>query len=777
MMRARRKTKTLGLGVAAGLMTSLALGACNESTEAGGDEECVSDEQFFQENIYTAILAQDCAQCHNPSGAAKDTSFIIRDKNWGPDYVDQNMEMFAQLSKLQYEGTPWILLKPTNKIAHEGAERFAEGSDDYKTFQEMIERFENPTVCDEGDAQAEFFDGVELLDEVATLRKATLSLAGRLPTIEEEERVRNGGFEALDQVLLEVMAEDEFYVRLKEIYNDHLLTDRYYPDTQALDLLDSCDPAEGEMCDYPNAYWFDSLSEEQRGEAASFSNKGVAREPLELVAHVVRNDLPYTEILTADYTMVNWYSAQSLGVDPSKADPNDYSKFVPAQIPGVPHAGVLTTTVWMNRFPTTPTNRNRHRSRMLAEFFLATDLQALGSRPVDATAIEGFNPTMNDPNCTICHAEVDPPAGAFQNWDEQGRYRPPESGWFADMLPPGFGDLEMPYANSQAALQWLVREVVKDRRFAVSAVHIMYKGLTGQDPLQEPDDPQADGYLEAIKAAKIQTQVFDGIAQKFIDSNYNLKTVVLEIVKTEYYRAHNAFELDETREKELKDLGTGRLLIPEQLNRKIVAATGYPWRGFDVTSNNGIDYLVDMNIYRLFYGGIDSDNVTERITEPNGIMANVAKRMANEMSCLAVPQDFTKDPANRVLFPLVERDFSPEDSNGFEVPAASAAIRANIQYLAQRMWGEYLELNDPEINRVYELYVNVWKDGQAGLALPVEEGGYGTNLPGACVADVDYFSGEPIPEGQAVIDDSNYTVRAWMAVMTYMLSDYRFLSE
>ena len=31
----------------------------------------------------------------------------------------------------------------------------------------------------------------------------------------------------------------------------------------------------------------------------------LSQEPLELIAHVIMNDLPYSEVLTADYTMVN----------------------------------------------------------------------------------------------------------------------------------------------------------------------------------------------------------------------------------------------------------------------------------------------------------------------------------------------------------------------------------------------------------------------------------------------------------------------------------------
>lgn len=755
-----RRKHELPVRVTVGLLASMAVLGCEEEAETE-EEACISDADFFQEKVYGPILAVDCASCHNEQGQAKHTSFILRDNKWGPDYVQQNLEMFSQLARLQFEGTPWILLKPTGGIAHEGGQRFTEGSEQYAAFQEMIARIENPTTC-ETEEEQDFFADVELLDEVATLRKATLSLAGRLPTLEEEQRVRDGGFEALDGVLDEVMREDEFYVRLKEIYNDYFLTDRYYFNRDAIALLDEDD--------YPTRYWFDALEGDEAQRMGNLSNRAVAREPLELVAHVVRNDFPYTEILTADYTMVNWYSAKVFGVPFD--GPEDYETFRPASIPGIPHAGVLTNTVWLNRFPTTDTNRNRHRSRMLYEFFLATDVQALGSRPVDATAIAGHNPTMNDPNCTICHEIVDPVAAAFQNWDAMGRYRPPEMGWYPDMRPAAFGEAEMPAASGTAALQWLVREVIQDRRFALSAVHIMYEGLSGQAPLQEPDDPQAPDYLAAIKAAKEQRRTFDAIAERFMSEEWNLKTVVKEIVKSSYYRAYNASpDLGEERRAELSQVGTGRLLTPEQLDRKIVATTGYPWR------NSDTNYLLSDSWYRIYYGGIDSNTIVARITEPNGVMANVAKRMSNEMACISVPQDFAKDAADRVMFPLVEADYQPEDANGFEVPAAAAAIRGNIQYLVQRLWGEYLDINDPEIGRIFELFIAVWEDGKQGMAVPDEEQRYSTNLPGSCAATTEYNTGEPIPEARQVRTDPNYTVRAWMAVISYMLSDYRFLHE
>ena len=779
-MRARTHRKTLGLGLAVGLLSAFTLNACADADGDGG--ECISNEDFFKEKVWANILGAEggCISCHNPGGAAKDAAFILRDAAWGPDYIENNLKVFESMAKLEYDGVPWILAKPSQDkgIVHGGQMQLEKGSEKYKAFESMIERIAEPVSCDdEADGEAEFFSGVELLDEVATLRKASLSIVGRVPTLEEEQRVRDGGFEALDEILGEMMTEDEFFTRLKEIYNDHFLTDRYYPNTAALDVLESL--GEDESPVYPNVRWYEGLPEAEAETAGRFSNQAISRESLELVAHVVRNNLPFTEILTADYTMVNSYSAKVYGLGNVQfQDPSDYTEFAPAQVPGIPHAGVLTSPIFLTRFPTTDTNRNRHRARMMYKFFLATDVLALGNRPVQSSSILGTNPTLNDSGCNVCHNVIDPAAAGFMNFGAMGEYAPPETGWFPDMKQPGFGDLVLPPAEYPRALNWLATQMANDRKFAVSAVHVVYHGLSGDDPLKPPTEPSEPGYLEGIRAADMQAAIFDEVATAFIEDGYNLKTIVKALVKTPYYRAVNATGLDESRELELAKLGTGRLLIPEQLHRKIEAVTGQPWRvGVD-----GTDLLIDMDEYRIFYGGIDSDTITERITEPNGIMANVAKRMGNEIACWTTAADFTRAPGDRSLFPFVDPSFSPEDSNGFEVPAASSAIRANLQYLHAKLLGEYLDQNDPEINRSYELFLNVWKEGQRGMGNTVtaEDGTeapeYSTSLPGGCQATSDFWSGAPLNE-RAITEDRDYTVRAWMAVMSYLLSDYRFLHE
>ena len=160
-MNRAQKTRNYGLGMAA-LLVSLTATACYDGAE-DGDGDCVSTEDFFRETVYAPILANDCMNCHTSAGAAKDTSFILRTPESGPDYLDANLEAFTQMSKLQFEGQSWILLKPTVGIEHEGGERFNTRSDQYAAFVDMIARIENPSACESGDPTDEYFDGVELL--------------------------------------------------------------------------------------------------------------------------------------------------------------------------------------------------------------------------------------------------------------------------------------------------------------------------------------------------------------------------------------------------------------------------------------------------------------------------------------------------------------------------------------------------------------------------------------------------------------------------------------
>jgi len=607
-----------------------------------------------------------------------------------------------------------------------------------------------------------------------TVRKAALDLVGRLPTADEVKKAQ-GGEASLDAVLRAMLEEPAFYDRLAEMTNDLLLTNHYLTDngcnTPALNLLpaDSLPGLGGYMgmgqdqfkhcCDGPK---------EDPPQCPSFrdfrvsANNAVAREAVNLYTYVVKNNRPFSEVLTANYVLVNQASAQVYSVDQAVkfSDPGNPNELQEAQatyqIPDAqkninptayPHAGVLTTPVFLDRYPTTETNRNRHRARFVQKLFLGADILLFGTRPLDADAASRIvmTPTLNNSACVTCHKVNDPIAGAFQ-------------AWYGDMFPPGYEDKMMPASNYKQGPQWLSAQLVADPRFALGSVYFAYTALTGHEPLTFPKDPTDPLFTAKSQAWQVQDAVFRQIVEKFTKDNLNLKTVFVELVKSSYYRAvKGPAKIDEAGAAQLAGVGTGRLLTPEMLDRKVSAVLGAKW-----ARDKDHDWLT--SDYYFSYGGIDSYNVTKRVVQPNGIIAGVASRLANEMSCNLVPNDFVLPKEERRFFSGVELDSVPQ-AGGNDVPGNITRIRANIRQLHELLLGEQLEDNDPEVDRTFALFLAAWKTTAST-----------TDISDACHATKD-AQGNDLPKEKQINDDKNGTLRAWMAVTSYLLSDFKFLYE
>ena len=251
------------------------------------------------------------------------------------------------------------------------------------------------------------------------------------------------------------MTGPEFHEFLIRGANDRLLTDR-----------DDGNVIDGHhFVDFTRETYRRKKAALASGDRTSYSqwrNKvehGARRAPLELIAHVVENDLPYTEILTADYIVANPFAARAYGASTAFDDPNDPREFKPSKIvsyylegdefkyeydpvlqaqriidPGplrvdYPHVGILNTTTFLSRYPTTATNRNRARARWTYYHFLGLDVEKSASRTTDPVALaDTDNPTMHNPACTVCHSVLDPAAGAFQDYGDDGFYKDQRGG-------------------------------------------------------------------------------------------------------------------------------------------------------------------------------------------------------------------------------------------------------------------------------------------------------------------------------------------------------------
>jgi hypothetical protein len=652
-------------------------------------------------------------------------------------------------------------------------------------------------------------EGVSNASTQQTLRSASIQLAGRLPDATEialvDEQQETGLLSALDRIMM----EDEFYDRLIEIFNDVFLTDKYVSANDSdggIQLLDNDD--------YPNRYWFNDVyaddgtdtTNDNRNCARRLANDAVAREGLELINYLVRNDLPIKGLVNADYMMVNWYSQQvydaelidpaaEFAVLPESQNPclpystsysnatlrHDPMDFKPARITkqleytrGIPHAGILTSAMFLNRFPTTVTNRNRHRSYKVYDIFLDTDILAIeGSRPTDDDELSSPTPTLDNPACYTCHTVMDPVASAFQHWTDRGQLIPSNhqsnrNPWQAsDIEAPGLGTQKLPLSGPDGAfnnmLQWLGNEIASDSKFQRAIARHLYEGLVGQKLLPAPGSEASEADITAYNA---QRAFINSVGQNMASNNWNLKAAVKTIILSPYYRAQN---VDAEKVVSADHIGSSRLLSPEMLQRKLRATMGFDWYQLRNNQQNN----------RIMYGGIDSDSVTDRITEPSGLMIAMQERMAIEMACRGVAFDFSKPQAQRKIFIHVEPDTEPLASNGSEVADNINAIKQNIQYLHRSLLSEELATDSEELNHSYQLFLTTLQTGQTMLASP---GDYAPSpsvwLPWNCRARWDRANyDQALPEEQRIERDDNYIIRAWMAVITYLLSDYRFVYE
>lgn len=741
-------------------------------------------DNFFVDEVWAKVGSQKCLTCHKKGGDGADSQFVLID----PKKVDgaakdtamrQNAAAFAAMVMAKEKDKPRILQKVLGELDHGGKDVLKADSAEFRVLAELVRRVEGgggKVTLPAADPNAPpFFQGVTMLDDRRLLRRATLSLAGRLPTEAELAAVAKDGRKALPAILDAVMKEEAFYTRLREGFNDIFLTLGLDGATEATVL--SYDHFNQTRLWYQKHDLSHIKDEKERKQAgyklANDYRKALLGEPMKLVEHVVRNDKPFTEIVTADYIMVSPYTARGYGIFDDIKDrfknPDDPFEYVPVKLKALvsrdknskegnmdsatgfyPHAGLLSAFQYLTRYPTTETNRNRLRARMYYQHFLGVDVLELAARVSDAAATTAKHkiPTMQAAECVVCHKTLDPVAGLFQDYwrfADLGVYGKRKGGWFTDMFGAGFEGEDLPKQDRWRALQWLGERTAKDPRFATTMVEHVYYVLTGRKVLLPPkglDDPL---YAARAKAYTEQRKQVEAIAAKFLKGGFNLKLVFTEWVLSDFYRADGPTTVlkDACRKAELDDIGLVRMLSPEQLERKVEAVFGEKWGKL-----NG-----DL---AMLYGGIDSKEVTERAADPSGAMGAIQRLMSNDVACKEVAKDFRRPAAERKLFPTIEPSVVPGTADN------DKKLREAMAHLHAKILGRADDANSDEVKRTFKLFAAVIQDAAANKASKEDT----------------YFCrpGNKDAPGSKV-DDPTYTIRAWRAVVTYLLRRNEFLYE
>ena len=424
----------------------------NLSTAARGAVAALpTAEEVFRDRISGPVVQAKCITCHVAGGIADEPLSdlqLVRRSN--PDHEALNLQAFKDfLANPDHDGK--YILDKIQGVGHGGGAQVAVDTPEFEDMKRFL-RLLGEDVTPVPVTLQTLFDTVRMAPTPRALRRAALIFAGRIPTSAEYAAALRGGA-VLRATIRGLMEGPEFHEFLTRAANDRLLTDRNI----------------GQVIDHNvGRYFVDFVNESYRRREAAFgigkpgqyydwndrSQHGFRRAPVELIAHVVENDLPYTEILTADYIMANPWAARGYGASTTFDDPEDLYEFRPSRIvsyyregegfvseydpalgstrvldPGplhtrYPHAGLLNTTSFLLRYPTTATNRNRARSRWTYYHFLGLDIEKSASRTTDPVALaDTNNPTMHNPACTVCHIVLDPVAGTFQFYGDEGFYK------------------------------------------------------------------------------------------------------------------------------------------------------------------------------------------------------------------------------------------------------------------------------------------------------------------------------------------------------------------
>ena len=803
------------------LGTALSL-ACQLRISAVGGAEA------HAQNLYDAadaVVQNKCIGCHIEDGLAPKAgaSLALRQTS-DPTYLDFNFSNFHALSEAR---SSQYILNKAQGASHGGGAVIEPFSSDYKLLADFLQALALGTTCSSSSLKKQagnsnpdaLWSGINTLSTPQLYRKAAVVLSRRVPTAEENDRLSRGDI-TLAAAIDELMAGQGFHDFLVTGANDQLLTDAFTNGLFPIQLWGSWWPGTGEtkMTLFDNLERNEDLYRNNEAwELWQANNYGHARAPAELIAYVVENDKPYTEILTADYTMVTPLTADILNAQ--LEDPwsqkvvydGEYTKFHkefrPAKNFGTfnsppggevcipidggecypsswepfewPHAGILNTVAFLQRYPTTETNRNRARARWTYKFFLGLDVEASAARTTDAAALaDKNNPTLLNSACTVCHRTLDPVAGAFQNYGELGFFRDsdftdtlpwsykldPESGyvngdtWFRDMRTPGMNGKSAPDASN--SLQWLAQKITADPRFPVATVEFWWPTVMGQAVLKAPEDPQLPNYNEELEAFSLQRYEVNKLAGAFVQNQFKLKVLLREMVLSPWFASGEVVSQN-AKLFSVARLGTRRLLTPEELDGKTKSLFGYSVMEEEITNILPTTGTFVSDFVNIALGGIDSYQVKSRAREVSSLSLAAFEQHAAGVACVVSEIEAETVDGQRQYLNTFEFSSTPTDSE---------ELRAVLVNLYSRLHGRSVAAESDDVDLLVDLLLEAQSTHVSTGPCHLWD-----NIVYAKLADDLDTRGVRQPANTTPVEQAN--TWAWRLIFDYMVAHYDYINE
>ena len=538
---------------------------------------------------------------------------------------------------------------------------------------------------------------VVLLTPAERLNRISMALRGIRPSYEDMMAVDEDP-SILESIVDDYLDDPEFGATMRDLHADTLLNRWEGAQVPAINAL--------------------------QGRGLSEINASMMEEPLQLIAHVIMRNRPYTEVVTSDEVMADPIVAALWGLEyTGNAERETWSET--QWTDGRPAAGVLSSNGFMVAHQSCGINNNRGRANHISRAFLCHDIA------YSAVEIDGFVDISQPENvldaletndvCISCHQSLDglgsyfygfatilPPfetIGSEPNLDVPITFYKTqnEDDWSTDPAVMDF-EAEVPYGTDRPpsyfghtgrdydTLADLGKAIARDPRFASCAAQRFY------------------AYFNEVDLDAVSIDTVAPLATAFVDDHYDAKQLAKSIVMSDEFAA--AYADDAATADDL--VGMKRIRI-EQLGRMMEDLTGFRWIVDSDDTSTGYDAadpktstiahpfgLVDVTAsdrigFRTMWGGLDSFWVLKPSYTSSPAASLVMRRYAAQAAAYVVERDFALAPGDRKLLGAVDSDTAAEDR-----------VRAQLARLHARILVELVDPKSPEVDRTWSLWESVY---------------------------------------------------------------------
>ncbi len=547
---------------------------------------------------------------------------------------------------------------------------------------------------------------VVLLSPTEQLVRASMALRGLRPSVEDLEAVQKDPTQLASRVD-SYLESEAFGETIRDMYAEALLVRTADAVAFAVRL-----PPVGLLSNY-------SMAEIHRA---------ISEAPLKLVERVVLEDLPFGDILAADWLLTDEINSIAWGLD---YDPEGPEWQLANWTDGRPPAGLLNSPALWARWVNNSVNHQRGRANMVSTAFLCDDFFARDVPAHDSTVLttdEFADAVSTNPVCTGCHQSLDPLASFFwgfrgkllfrdvlvghEHCDVEEEFDPGISAAGANCYPLAtyfpegvdrWQQNEMPppafFGTPGEDLGDLARLISEDPRFSLCTTRRFLGYFHQTAPENVPFEAAAayqDRFVLGDKAAGVLPMRGKALARS--------------IVLSEDFQTSHVLSEESDRPSQ------ARLLVirPRQLSRMVEDLTGFVWNVTpDDPSEPCLDPVfsdsfevqwgcwgsIDMTASAVFglrsvAGGIDAYHVITPTRTPTTGRNLLIERLADEAAAFVATRDFAEsDFNNRRLLRFVGADTTEE-----------VQIKAQLTFLHRRILSEWVEADSAEVVASFALY-------------------------------------------------------------------------